>query len=196
MELYQEALATFRRLLDEATRAGDPEPMAMSLATADAAGRISARIVLLKDVGERGFVFYTNYDSSKAEQLAAHRRAALCFHWKTLRDGVQVRIEGASERLGAAESDTYFATRHRDSQIGAWASLQSQTLPSRAALDARIDEFQRKFAGVPVPRPAHWGGYCVVPDLLEFWYGQRARLHDRVRYELREGAWRKRLLYP
>ena len=195
-EFYQEAVATFRALLDEATRAGEPEPTAMTLATADATGRISARVVLLKNVDEAGFCFYTNYHSAKAAQLAAHRQAALCLLWKTLRDGVQVRIEGEIEKVDAVESDAYFASRARLSQIGAWASLQSQTLPARDDLDARVAEFERKFAGGPVPRPPHWGGYRLKPDLLEIWYGQRARLHDRVRYDLVDGAWSKRLLYP
>jgi len=195
-ELYQEALAMFRRLLDEATRAGDPEPTAMSLATADAHGRVSVRIVLLKEVDERGFVFYTNRESAKGRQLAAHPQAALCLHWKTLGDGVQVRVEGAVEQVGDSESDAYFASRPRDRQVGAWASLQSQALASRAELDARVAGFERKFAAGPVPRPPHWGGYRVVPDVIELWYGHRHRLHDRVRYERRDGTWSKRLLYP
>ena len=195
-ELYQEAVATFRALLDEATRAGEPEPTAMTLATADASGKISARVVLLKNVDEAGFCFYTNYHSAKAAQLAAHRQAALCLLWKTLRDGVQVRIEGEIEKVDAIDSDAYFASRARLSQIGAWASLQSQTLPARDDLDARVAEFERKFAGGPVPRPPHWGGYRLKPDMLEIWYGQRARLHDRIRYDLADGAWSKRLLYP
>jgi len=195
-ELYQEAVATFRALLDEATRAGEPEPTAMTLATADASGRISARVVLLKNVDESGFCFYTNYHSAKAAQLAAHRQAALCLLWKTLRDGVQVRIEGEIEKVDSIDSDAYFASRARLSQIGAWASLQSQTLPARGDLDARVAEFERKFAGGPVPRPPHWGGYRLRPDMLEIWYGQRARLHDRIRYDLADGAWSKRLLYP
>jgi pyridoxamine 5'-phosphate oxidase len=195
-ELYQEAIATIRALLDEATRAGEAEPTAMTLATADASGRVSARIVLLKGVEERGVMFVTNYDSDKAVQLAAHPQAALCLLWKTLRDGIQVRIEGAVDKTGAGESDAYFAGRVRASQIGAWASRQSQTLASRAELDARVAEFERKFEGVPVSRPPNWGGYRLVPDTIEIWYGQRARLHDRVRYEKFDGAWSKRLLYP
>jgi len=195
-ELYQEAVATFRALLDEATRAGEPEPTAMTLATADASGRISARVVLLKNVDEAGFCFYTNYHSAKAAQLAARRQAALCLLWKTLRDGVQVRIEGEIEKVDAIDSDAYFASRARLSQIGAWASLQSQTLPARGDLDARVAEFERKFAGGPVPRPPHWGGYRLRPAMPDIWYGQRARLHDRMRYDLADGAWSKRLLYP
>ena len=196
MALYSEAIATVRDLLAAAAAAGEPEPTAMALATADAHGRVSARIVLLKQLDEHGAVFYTNYDSAKATQLAAHAQAALCFHWKRLRDGVQVRIEGTVEQVSAAESDAYFVTRPRDSQIGAWASLQSQTLPQRADLDARITEIERQFAGKPVPRPPNWGGYRVAPNLIEFWYGQRARLHERVRYERVDGEWTKRLLYP
>ncbi len=194
--LYQEAIAQFRTLLEEAATAGEPEPTAMTLATVDGAGRISARIVLLKNVDERGFVFYTNYRSAKAEQLAEQPRAALCLLWKSLRDVVQVRVEGSVEKAGAVESDAYFASRPRASQIGAWASLQSQTLPARAELDARVAETEKRFAGTEVPRPPDWGGYRVVPDVIEFWFGERARLHDRIRYEAVEGNWTKRLLYP
>ncbi len=195
-ELYQEAIATIRTLLEEAAGAGEAEPTAMTLATADASGRVSARVVLLKGVEERGVMFVTNYDSDKAAQLAAHPQAALCLLWKTLRDGIQVRIEGAVDKAGADESDVYFAGRARASQIGAWASRQSRTLTSRAELDARVAEFERRFEGVAVPRPPNWGGYRLVPDMIEIWYGQRARLHDRVRYEMIDGAWSKRLLYP
>jgi len=113
-----------------------------------------------------------------------------------LRDKVQVRVEGAVEQTSPEESDAYFASRDRASQIGAWASLQSQTLPDRAELDARIARFDREFAGRPVPRPAHWGGYRLVPDMIEIWYGQRARLHERIRYERVNGDWQKRMLYP
>jgi len=191
-----EAIAQFRDLLAEAGAAGEPEPTAMTLATADAAGRISARIVLLKGVDERGFVFYTNYESAKAEQLAAHPPAALCFLWKTLRHVVQVRVEGVVAKAGAEEADAYFASRPRESRIGAWASKQSQTLSDRAELDARIAEVEVRYAGTDVPRPPFWGGYRLVPDMIEFWFGQRARLHDRVRYERGDAGWTKRLLYP
>ena len=195
-DLLDEAIAQVRDSIDAARAAGDPEPTAMTLATCDARGRVSARIVLLKTLDQRGFAFFTNYDSAKAAQLREHRNAALCLHWKTLRDGVQVRAEGVVEKTSAQESDAYFATRARASQIGAWASLQSQTLPERAQLDARIAQYEREFADKPVPRPPHWGGYRLVPDMIELWYGQRARLHDRVRYELADGVWTKRLLYP
>ncbi len=196
MSTYAEAIVQVRDLLAQAQAAGEPEPTAMTLATVDANGRVSARIVLLKQVDERGFAFYTNYDSAKASQLAARQNAALCILWKTLRDKVQVRVEGVVEKTSVVESDHYFASRDRASQIGAWASLQSQTLNDRPELDARIVEYERKFAGVPVPRPPHWGGYRLLPDMIEFWFGQRARLHDRVCYELLDGQWSKRLLYP
>ncbi|MGE5167016.1 MAG: pyridoxamine 5'-phosphate oxidase [Deltaproteobacteria bacterium] len=194
--LLVEAVAAVRELFDAARAAGDPEPAAMALATSDAHGRLSARIVLLKELDERGFTFYTNYESAKAAQLGERQQAALCLHWKTLRDGVQVRAEGVVKKTSAAESDAYFATRIRASQIGAWASLQSQTLPDRALLDARITQYEREFQGRPVPRPPHWGGFRLVPDMIELWYGQRARLHDRIRYERVDGRWSKRLLYP
>ncbi len=196
MTLYAEAIAAVRDLLDEARAGGEPEPTAMTLATADASGRVSARIVLLKAIDERGLVFYTNYDSAKAQQLAEGKNAALCILWKALRHVVQVRVEGVVSQASTAESDAYFATRSRDSQIGAWASLQSQTLTSRAELDGRVAEFERKFDGAPVSRPPHWGGYRLVPDMIELWYGQRSRLHERVRYESVDGVWSKRLLYP
>lgn len=198
--LIPEILDTFRDLLDQARAAGDPEPTAMTLATRDGADRIAARIVLLKDVDARGFCFYTNYDSAKGAELDAYPQVALCFHWKTAGDsaagGVQVRVEGEVARLGAAESDAYFATRPRGSQIGAWASLQSQTLPDREAFDARVARCEREFAGRDVPRPPHWGGYRVEADAVEFWHGAQHRLHRRVRWEWRDGAWTQRLLYP
>jgi len=196
MTLYDEAIATVQDLLQAAAAAGEPEPTAMTLATVDARDRVSARIVLLKQLDRHGAVFYTNYDSAKGAQLADRAHAALCLHWKALRNGVQVRIEGTVVQVDAAESDAYFATRPRESQIGAWASLQSQTLPARAELDARVAECERQFAGKPVPRPPHWGGYRLAPDMIEIWYGQKARLHERVRYEREGSEWTKRMLYP
>lgn len=195
-DLYSQALGTFRALLREATEAGDPEPTAMALATADAGGRPSARTVLLKDVDDRGFVFYTNYDSRKGGQLAANPQAALLFFWKTPRHQLQVRIEGAIERVSSQESDRYFASRPRMSQIGAWASLQSRTLDSRETFDKRLADYDREFAGGDVPRPPHWGGYLLRPDLIEFWYGAEFRLHERHLYERGEAGWSKRMLYP
>lgn len=168
----------------------------MTLATADGAGRVSARVVLLKGVGAEGFRFYTNYESLKGTQLAAHPQVALCFHWKLLAEQVQVRIEGAVSKVSDADSDAYFTTRARGSQIGAWASLQSQALPDRETFEQRVAEFERRFEGVSVPRPPNWGGYVVRPDRIEFWYGARFRLHERVTY-VREGdVWRKGMLYP
>ena len=151
--LHAEALRTFGQLLEQARAAGDPEPTAMTLATTDADGRLSARVVLLKAHDERGFVFYTNTHSRKGRALAAHRQAALLFHWKTLRDQVQVRIEGAVSPVSDAEADAYFASRPRESQLGAWASLQSEALPDRAAFEARYAHFAREYEGGEVPRP-------------------------------------------
>ena len=194
--LYLQAIETLRSLVEEARAAADPEPTAMNLATVGADGRVSSRIVLLKQLDADGLQFFTNYESSKAGQLAVHAQAAVAFHWKTLRDQVQVRVEGLVERLDAATADIYFASRPRMSQIGAWASLQSQELPRRSVFDERVAEFEQRFADVAVPRPPHWGGYCLKPDLFEFWYGANFRLHDRQRYDLHEGSWSKRLLYP
>lgn len=194
--LYLEAIETLTRLLAEASAAADPEPTAMNLATVAANGRVSSRIVLLKQLDDDGLQFFTNYESAKAGQLDAHAQAAVSFHWKTLRDQVQVRVEGQVEKLDAALSDAYFATRPRLSQIGAWASLQSQELPGREVFDARVAEFEQRFAGVEVPRPPHWGGYRLRPDLFEFWYGAQFRLHERQRYELHDGAWIRHLLFP
>ena len=196
MSLPEEALAEFRLLLAEAQASTDPEPTAMNLSTVDAAGRVHARIVLLKAVDERGFRFYTNYESAKGDEMAQHAGVALSLHWKHVREGIQVRIEGAVERTSAADSDAYFATRPRGSQIGAWASLQSQTLPDRADFEARIARYEAQFDGRDVPRPPHWGGYLVVPDLVEFWYGAKFRLHERQRYERAGETWTKRMLYP
>jgi len=194
--LSPEILDTFRQLLDEAKASGDPEPTAMNLATVDTDGRVASRIVLLKGVDERGLRFHTNYDSDKGGQLAAHPQVALCFHWKQLRHGVQVRVEGTARKLQAEESDAYFATRPRGSQIGAWASLQSQNLPSRQSFDERVARYEREFEGRDVPRPPHWGGYLVEPDTVEFWYGAEFRLHERVRWSRHGQTWTHRLLYP
>lgn len=191
-----ELVARLRALLAEAEAAGEPEPNAMSLASLRLDGRISSRIVLMKALDERGIAFYTNLDSDKGRQLLAHPRAALCFHWKQLRDGVQVRVEGRVERVDDAEADAYFATRPRESQLGAWASLQSQTLPDRATFDARFRDCEQRYAGAAVPRPPHWSGLRVVPDLVEFWFGAAFRLHERQRHEWRDGQWRQRLLFP
>ncbi len=194
--LKPEILDTFLQLLDEAAAVGEPEPTAMNLATVDAAGRVSSRIVLLKGADERGFRFYTNYESDKGSHLDAHGQVALCFHWKNLRQGVQVRVEGLARKVLADESDAYFASRPRASQIGAWASLQSQTLPDRNTFEQRCERYEHEFEGRDVPRPPHWGGFVIEPDMVEFWYGAEYRLHDRVRWSRHGQTWTSRLLYP
>ena len=192
----QAVLDTFAELLAQARASTDPEPTAMTVATLGDDGQPSARTVLLKDADERGFVFYTNFESRKGRQLAAHPKAALLLHWKLVGDGVQVKVEGAVERVSDAEADAYFASRPRPSQVGAWASLQSQTLLSRDEFEARIDEVEARYEGMPVPRPPHWSGFRVRPVMIEFWYGARYRLHERRRHELVDGQWRERMLYP
>ena len=189
-------LDTFAALLAQARASTDPEPTAMTVATLGDDGQPSARTVLLKEVDERGFAFYTNFESRKGRQLAAHPKAALLLHWKLVGDGVQVKIEGAVERVSDAEADAYFASRPRPSQVGAWASLQSQTLLSRDEFEARIDEVEARYEAMPVPRPPHWSGFRVRPVMIEFWYGARYRLHERHRHELVDGQWRERMLYP
>ena len=177
----------------EAIHAQVPEPTAMSLATVGANGRPAGRIVLLKGVDARGFVFYTNYASRKGRELAAHPVAALTFLWKELER--QVRIEGAVEQVSAAESDEYFATRPLGSRVGAWASPQSEVIPSRTWLEQRWSELAAEHGTQP-PRPPHWGGYCVKPDHIEFWQGRRSRLHDRIAYTRADDGWKIARLAP
>ena len=170
----------------------DTAPVA--LATADASGNPSVRMVLLRGVDERGFVFHTNYESRKARELDENPRAALCVHWHSLEE--QIRIEGRVERLGADESDVYFASRPRGSQLGAWASKQSMPLASRETLEEEYRATERRFEGSSVPRPPFWGGYRLIPDRIEFWFGRPDRLHDRLLYVRDGGGWRIERLYP
>jgi pyridoxamine 5'-phosphate oxidase len=170
-------------------------PDAMTLATVDAQGRPAARMVLLKGHGPDGFVFYTNLESAKARELAANPDAALLFHWKSLRR--QVRIEGSVSLVADATADAYFATRARDSQLGAWASDQSRPLDSRETFERRFAETDARFAGGPVPRPPHWSGFRLTPRAIEFWLDRPHRLHERSRYEADgAGGWRAGMLYP
>jgi len=190
-------LATFDRLFDEAGAAGEPDPTAMVVATADADGRPSARTVLLKTRDARGFVFYTHLDGRKGRELQANPQAALLFHWPRVRHGVQVRIEGEVEIVDDAEADAYFASRPRGSQLGAWASDQSETLDARATFEARLAEAERRFDGIDVPRPPRWSGFRIVPRAVEFWYGAEYRLHERDLFERHDdGTWSSRMLYP
>lgn len=187
--------AIFEEWLAEARLSEPNDPTAMALATADAAGRPSCRMVLMKGHDERGFVFYTNMDSRKGGELAANPRAALLFHWKSLRR--QVRIEGPVEPVSDAEADAYFATRSRDSQLGAWASEQSRPLDARATFEARYEAMRRRFEGKDVPRPTRWSGWRVVPERIELWNDRAHRLHERRLFtKLDGGGWTEGLLFP
>ncbi|MGH7039762.1 MAG: pyridoxamine 5'-phosphate oxidase [Stellaceae bacterium] len=188
-----EPLAPFRRWYAKAF-ASEEDASAMALATTTRDGSPALRFVLLKGCDERGFVFYTNLESRKAEELSANPRAALCFFWKSLRR--QVRVEGAVAPVAAAEADAYFATRSRESQLGAWASAQSRPLPDRATLEEAAAASARRFAGHEVIRPPFWSGFRVVPERVEFWQERPARLHDRWLYLREGGSWRRRRLYP
>lgn len=170
------------------------DPHAMSLATVDKAGLPDVRIVLLKGLDERGFVFYTNSESAKGEQLRGQGKAALCFHWKSQKR--QVRIRGAVEPVSKTESDTYFASRARGSRIGAWASDQSRPVSGREALMAKTAEVEARFEGEDVPRPEHWYGWRVKPDYIEFWQDGAFRLHDRIVFRPNAESWSKTRLYP
>jgi pyridoxamine 5'-phosphate oxidase len=192
-EAALDPLRQFSTWMDEAFAAKVPEPNAMTLATVSAAGRPSTRVVLIKGCDARGVVWYTNYESRKGHELAGNPFAALQFHWVELER--VVRIEGRVQKVDAAESDAYFASRPLDSRIGAWASPQSQVITSRAVLVANAAKYGAQFLLQP-PRPPHWGGYRLVPDTFEFWQGRKSRLHDRLRYRLDGGAWLRERLAP
>jgi pyridoxamine 5'-phosphate oxidase len=193
-DLLDDPIAQFRAWLGDAEAAGIPLPNAMAVATADAEGRPSVRHVLLRGIDDRGFTFFTNYDSRKGRQIAENPHVALVFLWKAL--DRQVNATGTAARVDAAESDAYFATRPAEARLGAWASAQSSVLDSREELERRVAEAAVRFAGQEVPRPPNWGGFVVRPDSVEFWQGRRSRLHDRFRYALADGRWRIDRLSP
>lgn len=187
-------IAQFTTWFDDAVRAEVMEPNAMCLATATPDAYPSARMVLLKGVDARGFVFYTDYRSRKGRELADNPGAALCFFWPELER--QVRVTGAVQRVSRAESDAYFQSRPLPSRIGAWSSVQSSVLPSREVLEAEVEAVTQRFAAGEVPLPEHWGGFRVVPEEIEFWQGRSSRLHDRIHYRREAGQWVKRRLSP
>lgn len=192
--MADDPFALFDAWLAEAEASEPNDPNAVALATADAEGRPAVRMVLLKGHGRDGFVFYTNRESDKAQDLAANRQAALLFHWKSLRR--QIRIEGAVTTASDEESDAYFASRGRDSRLGAWASDQSRPLASRAVFEERVAAAAARFEDGEVPRPPHWGGYRVVPKRIEFWQDRAHRLHGRRLFTRDGDGWREGLLYP
>lgn len=187
-------LALFQAWFTDAKREEASDPTAMAVASVAADGAPSIRMLLLKGADADGFVFFTNFGSRKAGEFDRSGRAALCFHWKVLRR--QVRIEGSVAKASPAESDAYFASRPRGSQIAAWASEQSRPLRDRRELEVRVAELERRYGGGPVPRPPFWGGYRLTPRAIEFWQERPSRLHDRLAYELDRGVWTHRLLNP
>jgi pyridoxamine 5'-phosphate oxidase len=193
-DLHPDPIVQFQRWFDEAVAMEVPQPDALCVASLTADGTPDARMVLLKAVDEQGFVFYTNYESGKGRQLSARPVAALVWHWSSLRR--QVRVTGTAARTAADESDAYFTTRDRGSQLSAWASRQSEVLADRAALDARMTTMDARFAGQVVPRPPWWGGIRVTPTSVEFWQGRANRLHDRLRYRATVDGWRIERLAP
>ena len=196
-DLLRDALATFDELFAQARTAGEPDPTAMVVATAGLDARPSARTVLMKAHDARGFVFYTHLDGRKGRELQANPQAALLFHWPRVQEGVQVRIEGPVELVSDDEADAYFASRPRGSQVGAWASKQSETMDTRQRFEERIAEVEAEFQGRDIARPPRWSGLRVRPMVIEFWYARGHRLHERTVYESDvAGVWSKRMLYP
>ena len=192
--MNNDPIARFKDVYARADASGIELPDAASLATVDANGRPSVRMVLIKEATDRGFVFYTNTESRKGLDLETNRHAALCCWWSTIQE--QVRVEGSVELVSNEEADAYFATRDRDSQIGAWASQQSRAMDSKDDLSRNFDEFSREFENAEVPRPPHWTGYRINPDNIEFWIGKPNRLHERFLYERDGDGWKTTILYP
>lgn len=194
MELYKEAIEKFSEVYKRAQACGLKEPSAMTLATAAPDGRPSARTVLLKGFDIHGFVFFTNHESRKGQQLAGNPRAALCFLWQPLEE--QVLVEGSVSAVTNDEAESYWKTRPRESQLGAWASLQSRTLDGQKTLEDRFVEFEKKYAKGVIPRPKWWSGFRVMPNRIEFWKAAPFRLHQRTLYENQGSGWKKTLLFP
>ncbi len=191
---YEDLLAEFRAWMAEAEENEPNDPTAMALATTDATGLPSIRMVLLKAADEQGFVFYTNFGSQKGTELLATPKAALCFHWKSLRR--QIRVQGRVEKVSDAEADAYFASRPRDSRIGAWASQQSRPMEGRFTLETEVAKYAAKYAIGTIPRPDYWSGFRVLPERIEFWRDRPFRLHERRLYEKQADGWHESLLFP
>ena len=191
---YEDLLAEFRVWMAEAEENEPNDPTAMALATTDTAGQPSVRMVLLKAADEQGFVFYTNFGSQKGNELLATPKAALCFHWKSLRR--QFRVQGRVEKVSDAEADAYFASRPRDSRIGAWASQQSRPMEGRFTLETEVAKYAAKYAIGTIPRPDYWSGFRVLPERIEFWRDRPFRLHERRLYEKQADGWHESLLFP
>jgi pyridoxamine 5'-phosphate oxidase len=184
----------FHHWFAQAAKAGLLDPHAMALSTVGPTGKLSSRMVLLKGLDKKGFVFFTNYQSRKGKDLGRHSRTSLLFYWPEL--GRQVRVEGKAVKVSTKESDDYFSTRPHGSQLSAWASHQSVVVPNRQILDDRMAQLEKKYKDKEVPRPPHWGGYRVLPDAVEFWSGRRNRLHDRLLYRKISGSWKIERLAP